>query len=57
MLLPDGVTKPAAVVLYNPDVDLALLSVPGLGERRLLLGTGGKGQTGAVLGHPNGQDP
>ena len=57
VLLPDGTTKPATVVLYNSDVDLALLSVPGLGERPLPLGTGGKGQSGAVLGHPNGQDP
>lgn len=54
--LPDGVSKPATVVLYNPDVDLALLSVPGLGEPPLPLGTGYAGEKGAVFGHPNGQD-
>ena len=56
VLLPDGTTKPATVVVYNPDVDLALLYVPGLGEAPLPLGTGARGQIGAVLGHPNGQD-
>jgi S1-C subfamily serine protease len=57
VLLPDGTTKAATVVLYNPDVDLALLSVPGLGEDPLPVGTGSVGQKGAVFGHPNGQDP
>jgi S1-C subfamily serine protease len=56
VLLPDGATKPATVVVYNPDVDLALLYVPSLGETPLKLGTGARGQAGAVLGHPNGQD-
>jgi S1-C subfamily serine protease len=57
VLLPDGTSKPATVVLYNPNVDLALLYVPGLGETPLPLGDGSSGQKGAVLGHPNGQDP
>ena len=57
VLLPNGFTKPATVVLFNPDVDLALLSVPGLGEPPLDVATGSVGQKGAVLGHPNGQDP
>jgi S1-C subfamily serine protease len=57
VLLPDGTVKPATVVLYNPDVDLALLSVPGLGEQPLQLGEGSVGEKGAVFGHPNGQDP
>jgi len=56
VLLPGGATKPATVVVYNPDVDLALLYVPSLGETPLKLGTGARGQAGAVLGHPNGQD-
>lgn len=55
--LPDGEIKAATVVLYNPSVDLALLSVPGLGEPALPLGTGYAGETGAVFGHPNGQTP
>ena len=57
VLLPDGSRRPATVVLYNPNVDLALLYVPGLGETPLPLGDGSSGQIGAVLGHPNGQDP
>jgi S1-C subfamily serine protease len=56
VLLPDGTTRPATVVVYNPDVDLALLEVPDLGEAPLPLGEGSRGQKGAVLGHPNGQD-
>jgi S1-C subfamily serine protease len=56
VLLPDGTVKPATVVLYNPDVDIALLSVPGLGEQPLQVGQGNVGQKGAVFGHPNGQD-
>ena len=56
VLLPDGTTRAATVVVYNPDVDLALLYVPGLAEAPLRLGTGSRGQIGAVLGHPNGQD-
>ncbi len=44
------------MVVFNPDVDLALLYVPGLGEPPLKLGTRARGQTGAVFGHPNGQD-
>jgi len=57
VLMPDGTVKPATVVLYNPDVDLSLLSVPGLGEQPLQLGQGSVGDKGAVFGHPNGQDP
>jgi S1-C subfamily serine protease len=56
VLLPDGTVKPATVVQYNPDVDLALLSVPGLGEPALPVGAGTVGEKGAVFGHPNGQD-
>lgn len=57
VLLPSGSTRAATVVLYDPDVDLALLYVPRLGEQPLSLADGSKGQMGAVLGHPNGQDP
>ena len=57
VLLPDGSTKPATVVLYNPDVDLALLSVPGLGEAPLQLGHRARCASQArCFGHPNGQD-
>jgi S1-C subfamily serine protease len=57
VLLPNGSAKPARVVAYNPNVDLALLYVPGLGEPPLGTSPGALGQKGAVLGHPNGQDP
>lgn len=56
VLLPGGAKLPAAVVVYNPDVDIALLSVPGLGETPLPLARPFSGQSGAVLGHPNGQN-
>jgi S1-C subfamily serine protease len=56
VLLPNGATKRATVVLYDPDVDLALLSVPGLGETPLRLAKGSVREAGAVFGHPNGQD-
>jgi S1-C subfamily serine protease len=57
VLLPNGQILQATVVLYNPDIDLALLSVPGLGEKPLPVGRGTVGNKGAVFGHPNGQDP
>lgn len=56
VLLPDGQVKGAVVVLFNPNIDLALLSVPGLGEAPLTIAPASRGQHGAVLGHPNGQD-
>jgi S1-C subfamily serine protease len=56
VLLPDGATRRAAVVLYNSDIDLALLRVAGLGEAALPLAKGVVGKMGAVFGHPNGQD-
>jgi S1-C subfamily serine protease len=56
VLLPNGARLPATVVLYNPDVDIALLRVAGLGEAPLPVANATSGQTGAVLGHPNGQD-
>jgi S1-C subfamily serine protease len=56
VLLPSGQRRPATVVLYNPDVDLALLRVPGLGEAPLQVAKAESGEQGAVLGHPNGED-
>ena len=54
--LPGGHTLAASVVLFDPDRDLALLSVAGLGESPLPTATGTVGQIGAVFGHPGGQD-
>ena len=57
VMAPSGRVLPAQVVSYDPSRDLALLSVPGLGETPLTLGSPQVGDTGAVFGHPNGQDP
>ncbi len=56
VLLPSGRQLDATVVLFDPERDLALLSVPGLGEASLPVGTGTVGASGAVFGHPNGAD-
>ncbi|MGH9301089.1 MAG: trypsin-like peptidase domain-containing protein, partial [Acidimicrobiales bacterium] len=52
----NGRRLPATVVAFDPNRDIALLSVPGLGETPLPLTKGRVGDSGAVLGHPNGQD-
>lgn len=57
VLLPSGARRPATVVLFDPNRDIALLSVPGLGEAPLPLGTGAVGEQGDVFGHPGGQTP
>jgi S1-C subfamily serine protease len=57
VLLPSGRTLPARVIMFDPRIDLALLSVRSLGETPLALSAPTVGQTGAVFGHPNGQDP
>jgi S1-C subfamily serine protease len=56
VMLPDGQTRKATVVLFNPDVDLALLRVRRLGEAPLPVANAYRGERGAVLGHPGGQD-
>ncbi|MHB1533544.1 MAG: MarP family serine protease [Acidimicrobiales bacterium] len=55
VLLTSGRRLPARVVLFDPERDLALLSVPGLGEAPLPIATGHAGEVGAVFGHPEGQ--
>jgi S1-C subfamily serine protease len=45
----------ATVVLYDPAIDLALLSVPHDADAPLAIGTPSVGETGAVFGHPGGQ--
>lgn len=57
VLRPDGRTLPATVTTFDPVRDLAVLSVPGLGEPSLGLGSAQVGETGAVFGHPLGQAP
>lgn len=57
VLLPSGQTLQARVVMFDPRIDLALLSVKELSEAPLTLSTAQTDQLGAVFGHPNGQDP
>ena len=56
VLRPDGERLDATVVTFDSGRDLAVLRVPGLGQRPLEVGNGSAGDSGAVLGHPNGQD-
>lgn len=55
VLLPSGQQLPATVVRFDPNIDLALLSVPNLGENALPVMVAHPEITGAVFGHPNGQ--
>lgn len=52
---PDGKKLSATVVHFDPDRDLALLRVPGLGQTPLPIGVATVGEQGAVFGHPGGQ--
>jgi S1-C subfamily serine protease len=54
----DGATHPATVVLFDPDVDVAILYVPGLGEPALRTASTDppRGVNGAAIGYPGGQD-
>ena len=56
VLLPSGRTRSATVVMFDPNRDLALLSVPGLGQAPLPIATPAVGAVGAVFGHPGGND-
>ncbi len=55
VIIPSGQRLAARVVLFDPDRDLALLSVPGLPERPLPIAAASVGSSGAVFGHPGGQ--
>jgi S1-C subfamily serine protease len=54
--LPNGKLLRATIVAFDPRIDLALLSVPGLGQRPLPIAEAKEGAGGAVLGYPGGQD-
>jgi len=56
VLRPDGRQLPAIVALFDPDRDLAVLRVRGLGETPLGVAGAAPGSVGAVFGHPGGQD-
>lgn len=56
VLDPTGARTAATVVHFDGARDLALLDVPGLGQRPLPLGGAEVGDEAAVFGHPGGQD-
>jgi len=56
VLTPAGQELAATVVAYDPARDLALLRVPKYTGIPLAVGSASIGETGAVFGHPNGQD-
>ena len=57
VLLPSGKQLAARVIMFDPNIDIALLSVPGLGQTPLPIRVAHAGVVGAVFGHPNGQIP
>ena len=53
---PDGRSLDAEVVVFDSGRDLAVLSVPGLDQVPLAVTSAEVGDTGAVFGHPEGQE-
>lgn len=51
---PDGQPVPATIVAFDPNRDLAVLSVPGIERPALPLGDAAPGAVGGVFGHPGG---
>lgn len=49
-----GATYSARVVLFDPERDVAILDVPGLGVQALPQGDANRGTAGAVIGYPGG---
>jgi hypothetical protein len=56
VIRPDGARLSAVVAVFDPNRDLALLRVRGLGMEPLSLGPAREGSSAAVFGHPEGQD-
>ena len=54
VLTPGGATFRATVVLFDPERDVAVLSVPGFSAAALPLGPADRGTQGAVIGYPGG---
>ncbi|MBI2710757.1 MAG: MarP family serine protease [Actinobacteria bacterium] len=50
----DGSRQDATVVAFDPERDIAVLSVPGIARPPLPVGDPAPGQRGAVFGHPGG---
>ncbi len=59
VIRPDGRRLKATVAVMDTDRDLAVLKVPGLGLNALSVvsKTASDATTGAIFGHPGGQDP
>jgi len=57
VLMPNGQSLAATVVLFDANRDLALLSVPRYNQAPLPVADPDIGETGAIFGHPDGQDP
>ena len=55
VILPSGQRRPATVVLFDPEIDVAILRVNGLGLAPLARGSGDRGTQGAAIGYPGGQ--
>jgi S1-C subfamily serine protease len=53
---PDGRVLNATVQVFDPDRDLAVLRVSGLGQTPLPVDSAEVGEAGAVFGHPGGQN-
>jgi S1-C subfamily serine protease len=51
---PDGTVLRATVVYFDPEVDIALLRVPGYAGPVLEFAQAGRGTEGAVIGYPGG---
>jgi S1-C subfamily serine protease len=56
VITTDGRNLRAVVVLFDPNRDVAILHVPGLGISPLRSATGSRGTPGAVIGYPGGGD-
>ncbi|HEX3622382.1 MAG TPA: MarP family serine protease [Acidimicrobiales bacterium] len=56
VLRTDGKRLPATVQLFDPNRDLAILHVAGLGQEPLPVASPDVGADAAVFGHPQGQD-
>ena len=55
VIFPDGRRRAATVVFFDPEIDVAVLHVPGLGLAPLGTAGGDRGTQGAAIGYPGGQ--
>ena len=51
---PDGTTLRATVIYFDPERDVAVLSVPGFNSPGMTFGPATRGTEGAVIGYPGG---